>query len=370
MEDRSYLFRDFGHWDRSIPLFEAYLQASAVADQRLEEAGIDSFQEAAASDDEQLQEAAVTSDFATYLNDKATKRVMWGYNEVPSAWRTYARTYDVPDFKPISFVRLSEMQDLLPVSEHGEYQESELAEIVGPSLTVGTFGRLFGLSRKAIINDDLNQLRDRPAAMGRAAARTLAKDAVAPIVSNPNAYDGTALFHATHGNLDTTALSEDALRVALSAIRTQTDPNGNRIVLRGQFLVIPPELEVTARRILQSTVIPQPVEATATAQDTLVVGRGGTNPLQNIVDYVVEDYLLDANDWFLFADPNQAPVTGVGFLNNVQQPDVFLNDPGMVNVLGGRDPYQMRIDVVHWKCRHDWGTGVFDWRGAQKRTVT
>jgi len=221
VEDRSYLFRDYGTWRRNVPLFEAYLQAQAVADDRLEEAGV-SLVEAARSDDEDLREAATTSDFATYLSDKATKRVMWSYNEVSAGWRRYARTYSVPDFKPISFVRTSEMQDLLPVNEGDPYRDSQISEIVGPSLTVGTFGRTFALSRRAIINDDLNQLRDRPAAMGRAAARTLSKDAVAPLVSNPNAYDGTALFHANHGNLQSLALRERALQ------RDDEDPRPDR----------------------------------------------------------------------------------------------------------------------------------------------
>jgi len=87
------------------------------------------------------------------------------------------------------------------------------------------------------------------------------------------------------------------------------------------------------------------------------------------VDYIVEDYLTDPNDWFLFADTQEAPVTGVGFLNGVEQPDVFLADPGMINVLGGRDPYSMRYDEITWKVRADWGTGVFDWRGAVKAVV-
>jgi hypothetical protein len=365
----------FGVWRKSVPLFEAYFDADSVNVGALQEAGLDyedvhpEYSDLEGLDDD-LREAGTTSDFATYLNDKATKRVMWSYNEVSSSWRRWTRRYEVPDFKPISFVRLTEMQDLLPVEEGGEYKDSKIAEIVGPSLSVNTFGRLFSLSRRAIINDDMNQLRDRPAAMGRAAARTLAKDAVKPVVENRTAYDSQALFHANHGNLLSLALSEDALGQAMTKMRIQTDPNGNRIGLVAKTLVIPPELQLTARRILNSTSIPQPSQGSAAdIHATTVVGRGGDNPLQGAIDYVVEDYLTDPNDWYVFASPEEAPVTGVGFLNGVETPDIFLNDPGMENVLRGRDPYTMRFDEIWWKIRHEWGTGVFDWRGAVKSAV-
>jgi hypothetical protein len=363
------LFRDYGKVGKQVQLFEAFLQAREVAEGKLEEAGI-GFDDAAFSEDEELKEAGTTSDFATYLNDKATKRVMWGYNESGTAWRRYTRSYNVPDFKPVSFVRLGEHQDLLPVPEGGEYKDSEISEIAGPSLTVGTFGRLFSLSRRALINDDLNQLRDRPAGMGRAAARSLRKDVFRTLNANPNAYDGVATFHASHGNLMSVALSEDSLATALTKMRLQTDPNGNRIDLTPRLLVIPPELEVTARRILNSTVIPQPSQSSsADIHATTVVGRGGSNPMAGVIDYVVESQFTDANDWYVFADQQEAPVLGVGFLNGVETPDVFLRDPGMRNLLGGSDPYTMEWDEIWWKIRHEWGVSILDWRGAVKSAV-
>lgn len=334
------MFTDYGTYGRQVRLFEGFLQAHDG------EWG------------EELRESGSTSDFATYLNDKATKRLMWGYNEQTSSWREYTRTYSVPDFKPVSFVRLTEMQDLLPFHEGGEYKDSQIAEIVGPSLTVATYGRLFSLTRKSLINDDLNQLRDRPAAMGRSAARTLARSVAKNLETNPNAYDGKAVFHLDHGNLMTSPLSEQALAEAATKLRTQTDPNGLRIALRPWRVVIPPHLEFTMRRILNSQEITQPG-----------TGIGNSNVVRNLVDYVIDDYLTDANDWYLFANPQEAPVMAVGFLNGRDTPDIFLKDPGMRSVLGGSDPYSMEFDEIVWKVRMDWGTGVFDYRGAVKSSV-
>lgn len=330
----------YGGWGGPNKLMEGYLQWAGTEDA------------------EELRESGSSSDFASYMSDKVTKRLMWGYGEVTSAWRQYTTSYTVPDFKPISFVRLTEMQGLLSVTEGGEYKDSQIDEIVGPSLSVETFGRLFSLTRRAIINDDLNQLRDRPAAMGRAAARTVNRSVITMVESNPAAYDGTTVFHVNHNNLLTAALSEQSLQDAITKLRLQTDTNGLRVGLRPRWLLIPAQLEFTARRILNSTTLPQPG-----------TGVGSVNVVAGYVDYIVDEYLTDPNDWYLLADPAEAPLVAVGLLNGKDTPDVFLKDQGMRNVLGGSDPYSMEFDEIVWKIRHDWGVSVMDFRGGVKSVV-
>jgi hypothetical protein len=366
---------------REVKLFEAFLDARENAEEALAEAGydFDSLMEAINGGedlDEQLVESGSSSDFPNYLADKITKRLMWGYTDVDSNWRAYTRTYSVPDFKPISFTRLSEHQDLLEVPEGGRYEDSQIHEIVGPSITVRTLGRLFSLTRRVLINDDLNQLRDRPAAMGRSAARTLNKDVVGKLAANVLCYDGNALHSAAHNNLMSGAdanLSEDAAAQMMLLIRLQTTDDGNRIGLRMRTLVIPPQLETIADRIVASTTVPQPQEGltpvtppVTTLWATQQHGRGGANVLAARFAVVSDDYLMDPNDYYGFADPQEAPAMGTGFLNGDETPDIFLRDPGMRNVLGGSDPYSMEFDEIVWKVRHEWGTAALDWRGTAK----
>ena len=68
------LFRDYGDWNKPIELFEAFLQRRLVD-------GVD-------DDGDVLEESGSTADFATYMADKATKRLMWGYTDVSSSWRS------------------------------------------------------------------------------------------------------------------------------------------------------------------------------------------------------------------------------------------------------------------------------------------
>jgi hypothetical protein len=216
--------------------------------------------------------------------------------------------------------------------------------------------------------------------MGRAAARTLGHDIVNTRIANPTTYDSKTMFNTEHGNLLSGAsafLSEDAGAQAATLLRLQTDEGSNeRIGLRPRTLVLPPQMELIARRILASTLVPEPQTGVApvvpsgmTGWNTQQFGRGGDNVMRAFADYVIEPYFTDANDWYLFADQNEAPLIGAGFLNGVETPDIFLKDPGMRNVLGGSDPYNMVFYNIVWKIRADWGVGILDWRGGVKGSV-
>lgn len=328
-------------WPRHVRFFEAY-NAWRDSDEGAE-----------------LREAGVSTDFLNYSANTLGRRLMQVYRETPSIWNTYTATYSVPDFKAQNFVGVTEGEDLVMFREGGTYFDSKIAERVGASLTVDTYGRTFSITRKALINDDLGLLRDVPGRMGRSAARTLARSVVAKLESNPNGYDSVATFHASHANLITDALSETGLGNAALQFNQMVDDNGNPITLRGQQLVIPPALEITARRILNSTEIH--IQGSGS---TPAYGQGNLNPMQGYAPYAVERYFSDANNWYLFADPNEAPVLAVGFLNGQQTPQIMLKDPGMRLVLGGNDPYSMEFDEIAWKVRLEWGTAMVDWRGA------
>lgn len=383
----------YGRVGKPVRLYDGFLEKRRIVEARLRQAGLtDSELRAWASDapggarvveeglmeaniaggndlrEELLQESGSTSDFGAYLADKATKRLMVGYQEAPSSWRQYTRIYSMPDFKPISFVRIGEMAEPLEINEGSPYVDSPLPEIPGPQVTLGTWGRLFSLSRRAIVNDDLNQLRDRPAGMGRAMARKLAATGVQLLETNPLAYDGTVTFSVAHKNLTTGLFSEEVIGQMITKLRRQTDDNGLRLSLRPTASIIPPELELRAAMIQQSTTVPLAGYAPASTRSVpLSHGMGDANVIQTAIrNWIVEDYLTDPDDFYVMADPNQAPGLAKGFLNGKENPDIFLKDPGMRSVLGTSDPYSMQYDEIIWKSRHDWGDAILDWRGLQK----
>lgn len=315
---------------------------------------------------EDLREAGTTSDFPTYLEDKLHRRFLKSFREVEPAWMRYSYIQNVPDFREMTSVGLGEFSDLLPIPEDGEYTDMPLPEYTGPKIQLGTFGRSFSLGRRVIINDELNKMNDIPRRLARAARRTLAKKVVAIIAGNATAYDGTALFHASHNNLGSTAFDEASLPTAINKLRLQTDQNSLRIDLKAEYLLHPIELKFTVDRVLNGTMIPN-----AGTGATAAYGQTEYHAMRAILTPIEDPYFTDATDWYVITSPDQETATvSVGFLNGKQEPDLLLKDPGMRSVMGaGSDPYSFHFDKIEYKVRHDWATAPGEWRGGVKHVV-
>lgn len=113
------------------------------------------------------------------------------------------------------------------------------------------------------------------------------------------AYDGKAFFATDHSegesgtqsNRGSTALGVAGLTSAMTAMRKFLNDKGKPSHVRPNLLVVPPELEWTAKELLNSAYYPE--EGTTTA-------KVSTNVLKGSLNLLVNDYLDDANDWFLF----------------------------------------------------------------------
>jgi hypothetical protein len=110
--------------------------------------------------------------------------------------------------------------------------------------------------------------------MARSGRAKVEKDAMTPllkgfddVVATPASaiYDGQPLFSDAHPLLDSTgvgknlltgALTDANLKIALQKMRQTVDEAGNLVQFKATKLIIPPALEDTAIRILQSTQAP------------------------------------------------------------------------------------------------------------------
>ena len=114
--------------------------------------------------------------------------------------------------------------------------------------------------------------------------------------------DGVSLFSASHPNVAggtfsnvlTTAadLSEAALEQACIDISKYTDDRGLRIQVRPRMLVVPPDLEFEATRILRSTL----------QNDTANNATNALRTLGKIPEVVLNHYLTDADQWQIVTD--------------------------------------------------------------------
>lgn len=283
-----------------------------------------------------------TSDFAMILGDTVGRTLRQAYGSVPSGVRRLARQTTARDFRAKHSVQLSEAPTLEKVNEHGEFKAGTMAE-ASESYALDTFGRIIGISRQALVNDDLGAFTDLSRRFGIAAAdfeaqflvNLLTKDAGAgPIMS-----DDAALFHASHANLagSGAALSEDTLSAARLALRMQKGLSGTPIDVTPKYLLVPAALETKAEKVLAA------ITATTT---------GDVNPHAGKLELVVDSRLdaVSATRWYVAGDPATIDGLEYAYLEGAPGPQI-----------DSRAGFE--VDGVQVRVRLDFGAGFVDWRG-------
>jgi hypothetical protein len=273
-----------------------------------------------------------TSDFPKILENNSRKAMLRGYEEAEEIFSKFTRSGNLSDFKTHSRVGMGVFDNLDEVPESGEFKHGTTSE-KAEDIKLATYGKLFSITRQAIINDDLNAFTDIPRKMGRAAARTVGDLVFSILTSNPKMSDGTALFHASHKNLAASgsAITAASVGKGRTSMRTQKDGKAT-LNISPSFLIIPAALEDTARVLLASETDP--------AQTNSRV----PNPVRNAAEIIVDARLDEASAtaWYLAADPNRFDTIEVGYLDGIAAP--FLDSQDGWSVDGVE--YKVRIDAA------------------------
>lgn len=314
----------------------------------------------------ELRESGSTSDFPNLLGNLMYRSLIDWAHAQPDAWRAWARLGELTDFRPGTRIVGYEAEDLLPVGQDGGYQDSKLAD-AQYQLTLATYGRAFSINRTVIINDDLNYIRQQPVRWGRAAGRSIGKFAAQTILEGNGAcFDGIALFHTSHSNIATgggSVLSSANLQTAIAAMQQQTILGGFQAVM-AKWLIVPPQLQFTARQILNSSiVVAAGGDSTASTKLQTV---GNENPLNGALGMVIEPFLSSTTAYYVIADPADTHVVELGFLLGKQSPDLLVERPVMMNLAGGDDEYEFEYDVMRYKVRYDYAGNTALWWGGYK----
>lgn len=303
----------------------------------------------------QLQEALTTSDFPLLFGDIIDRQLLANYVEAPYSWNQYARRSVVADFRTVKRFFMNGSEGVLgSVGQNVEYPKSSLTD--GKyEYQVGKYGRKLPITWESIVNDDLGALQDIPARFGRAARRTEEKFVTALFVdaNGPNA----SFYTTGQGNRLTgnPALSITSLQTAITALMTMKDSDGEPIVVDAMTLVVPPQLLVTARNIVNATEIRLNTAGGDTNQQ--LVGPSWAKDIVTVaVNYYIPLVASTANgatSWFLFANPNTSrPALEVGFLRGHEAPEVFMKQGNAVRVGGGAANEDFDTDSLQYKVRH------------------
>ena len=285
-----------------------------------------------------------TTDLPTLLSATGNRMLLGAYALYTGGVRQIARKSSARDFRVKTMARLGEAPTLMKVNEHGEFKSGAMADSA-ETYKVETFGRIVGLTRQAIVNDDLGAFTDLTVRMGAAAYEFECAKLVELLTSNagvgPTMSDAKALFHTDHGNLAGTGAAIDvtSLGVARAAMRLQKGLDGvTPIDARPKFLLVPAALETLAEQYLASL---QPDSAS------------NVNPFGGNLSLVVDPRLdaISNKRWYIAADPALVPGLEYSYLDGEEGPRLFSEE--------GFD-----VDGVRFKVRLDYGCGVLDFRGV------
>lgn len=317
-----------------------------------------------------LREAMTTSDFPLLFGDVFDRSVMASYKAVDPVWKKFGKQKNNKDFRAAYlFAITGGDQYLTEVAEKAEYPGSERDE-TRYSLTIKKYGRKFDISWESLVNDDLGALNDTAERFARAAQRTEHRNFSDRYAGDIGTHAGGNLYENAV-NKSTNSLTIANLETAIATMLAFTDQNGEPIMNRPKYLVVPPLLEFTARAILTS----------ASKMWVDVQGGAGASivpyPTTNVVpqmglELVVDPYLpvvdtTNPNGWYLFSDPKDIAALAYGYLQGHDRPEICMKASDKVNIGGGEiSPLEGDFDSdnVKYRVRLTFGTAKLDWRAT------
>ncbi len=313
-----------------------------------------------------VQESLTTSSWGQVFADVAYLMMLREYQALPyDGWRKFVSEFDHPtDFRTRHWARVGGYGDIPTVGEGAPYQPLTTPGDEEVTFSVAKKGGLDDFTWEAILGDRVNKVRQLPKEMAYSAKRTLYKFVMNLITTdNPTMpYDSVAMYHATHGNLGSSALSVSSFSSVKQLMRDQTRALASSEILgprnAPKYIIVPNELEDLAARIFN------PSQGFATnvsnaGTDTTLDPRAHAGKGYEVVVY---DELTDANDWYVVADPTLMNTVVMGFLAGQEEPELFVQD----------DPKSgstFSSEKITWKCRHVYGGAVADHRAFYKQAV-
>ncbi len=284
-----------------------------------------------------------SSDFGNILLDVSNKSVLKGWEAQPESFERFCKKGQLSDFKIANRVGLDGFKALDKVEEGAEYKYATLSDR-GEKIMLATYGKIFSITRQAIINDDMNMLMSVPEKMGRAAKRTIGNLVWAIITGNPKMSDNKALFHADHKNLGSGAPSVETISALCELMESQMigeDP----LNIQPAFALVPPNLKRTMLQIVKSSSV-----------KGADVNAGIANPIQDLLEVISEPRLKTNSDkaWYVAAGLGEDTIE-VAYLDGIDTPYIEQQDG-------------FTVDGVATKVRIDAGVAPLDYRGLAKST--
>jgi ATP-dependent protease ClpP protease subunit len=302
-----------------------------------------------------------SSDLPAILADVANKALTKGYTEAPVTFRQWTSTREVPDFKTVNIVSMSNFSDIATIPEGMDFKEGKISD-KKETASITTKGIKFTLSRQAMINDDLSALTRVPQLITASVARKQNMDVydslTAATLTGPlMTEDGYRLFDASnHVNLiDPSGLptitnigTANNYLMKMKLPKATKDSTQQFTNLSARYLITGVDnmaaLEQIFNPIAGSQINPN--------DGFINVYAGRIIP---IFDAYLQSLLTTnskVNAWYLATDPAQLGHYGIATLAGNSTPTLRGEPSGIGEALG-----------FSWDCFYDYGVYLEDWRG-------
>jgi hypothetical protein len=278
------------------------------------------------------------------LSDAANKVALETYKAVATTWPLLAKNVSLSNFKAHNLYRLTVAGEMEEVPKSGAIVHGTLSE-AEYAVRAKTYGKMIGITRQDVIDDDLQAFTAVPALLTRKAVLAVEKALYKLVLTNAASFFGAGNRNATSGALGLTGLG-----AAYKAFREFVDDDGDPTLVMPKYLVVPPALEMLARQLVASV--------------TVVGGSAAgpaANPFAAMFEVLASPYLAEAvglseaaddDAYYLFAPAGDYAAVAVGTLNGNAAPTVEQAN------------YDFDRLGISTRCYFDFGVSFLDPRGA------
>lgn len=290
-----------------------------------------------------------TSDFGLVLQDVANKSMLKGFELANENFHLFTTVGSLTDFKPTHRVGTGVFELLDEVREDAEFKHGTIGDH-GEMITLATYGKLFAITRKAIIDDDLSVFTKIPSLMGGAAKRTIGNLVYTLLNEGQLMRDGDPLFSTDAGNLAATggAPDEETIDAGITAMGTQRAPGAKDgddrpMNIQPKYLLARTTQRAAVLRALMSEKAPDTKNSK---------GSQAYNSVHKAAEPLL-DARVKGNAWYLAADPTMVDTIEVAYLDGITEPYLEQQDG-------------WTIDGTEFKVRLDAGVGAMGRHGLYK----
>lgn len=275
-----------------------------------------------------VQASSSTHSLSGILSNVANKMLKRGFESVDQSWREVSAISSVSDFKEMTSYSLDGDFKYQKVAPGGELSHATAGER-NYTNQADTYGRMFALDRRDILNDDLSAFQVLRSRMGRGAALKFNEVFWTEFLSN------LSMFVASENRLSGagSALGVDALSSALVMFEDQKDYDGHPLGMSPSILLTANANKVLAKQLMSDLQVR--VDGTGSGKKSTT-----GNPHAGAFKPVSSTYLNQtaipngsATHWWLMADPQDLALIETVFLFGRQAPVIESADADF-NTLG------------------------------------